>query len=617
MLKTPVNNLTTYRCSCRKFVGMLALAVLLSGEVAALRVAALRAADTSTNAASQPRASLDAQDIVFLGPNRPVWMRWKITVGVERVQVPFRQLWRDHHRRMFSELDTDKNGTLSSEEASKALPTRYTNDDLTATLPSEELSALAESGDGSISRDEFAGWYEQHAAAAISVRPGAGPGPISQGLFMLLDIDGDGFLENDELVDYDAWLRRVDFNGDETITRDELVDDRDARTRNEQTTVVADESARLRRVGPFILLYPGFDAGAAARVIVEHYDRDGDGELRVSLPETPPRDAATGKQFEINLGEKLHDRLDANDDGMIAGDELATLFAGTPDVELPVSVGSRSYATMMKRRRLSGRRRGGAEGISIRPTSRGDYELRMFDAVLSMERDNTDPLTQTSLPVAFEQFDVDNNDYIDRDEADESLLRLFPAIDRNDDDKLFRREWNRFARKLNEAAATRLTLTWEDRGRPLFDALDQDADGRLSIRELRDAVSVLLDDEDVNGDGRLAADEILRHHRIVLARGDGSALAAVANPQMSQQIVIDDELLEGPRWFKRMDRNRDGDLSRREFLGPLETFARFDQDEDGLISLEETEAGLLAEDLNTEDRDAEELDAEETAVATE
>ena len=93
------------------------------------------------------------------------------------------------------------------------------------------------------------------------------------------------------------------------------------------------------------------------------------------------------------------------------------------------------------------------------------------------------------------------------------MQRLFIVIDRNDDDKLFRREWNRFARKLNEAAATRLTLTWEDRGRPLFDALDQDTDGRLTIRELRDAVSVLLDDEDVNNDGRLASDEILRHHR--------------------------------------------------------------------------------------------------------
>ena len=61
------------------------------------------AADTSASSQPVARTPLGAQDLVFLGPNRPVWMRWQITVGVQRVQVPFRQLWRDHHRRMFAE----------------------------------------------------------------------------------------------------------------------------------------------------------------------------------------------------------------------------------------------------------------------------------------------------------------------------------------------------------------------------------------------------------------------------------------------------------------------------------------------------------------------------------
>jgi hypothetical protein len=43
----------------------------------------------------------------------------------------------------------------------------------------------------------------------------------------------------------------------------------------------------------------------------------------------------------------------------------------------------------------------------------------------------------------------------------------------------------------------------------------------------------------------------------------------------------------GPLWFRKMDRNRDGDVSRREFLGSDEEFARIDTDGDGLISLEE------------------------------
>src|SRR6185437_4376532 len=40
-------------------------------------------------------------------------------------------------------------------------------------------------------------------------------------------------------------------------------------------------------------------------------------------------------------------------------------------------------------------------------------------------------------------------------------------------------------------------------------------------------------------------------------------------------------------WFSKMDRNRDGDLSPREFLGTVEDFRKLDTDGDGLISVEE------------------------------
>jgi hypothetical protein len=45
----------------------------------------------------------------------------------------------------------------------------------------------------------------------------------------------------------------------------------------------------------------------------------------------------------------------------------------------------------------------------------------------------------------------------------------------------------------------------------------------------------------------------------------------------------------GPEWFRRMDRNRDGDLSRAEFLGSDEQFRRIDTNGDGLISPEEAQ----------------------------
>jgi Ca2+-binding EF-hand superfamily protein len=49
----------------------------------------------------------------------------------------------------------------------------------------------------------------------------------------------------------------------------------------------------------------------------------------------------------------------------------------------------------------------------------------------------------------------------------------------------------------------------------------------------------------------------------------------------------------GPSWFRKMDRNKDGDVSRREFLGPRAAFEKLDRDHDGLIDA--AEAGKAKE----------------------
>jgi hypothetical protein len=40
-----------------------------------------------------------------------------------------------------------------------------------------------------------------------------------------------------------------------------------------------------------------------------------------------------------------------------------------------------------------------------------------------------------------------------------------------------------------------------------------------------------------------------------------------------------------------MDRNDDGELSPREFLGPAELFKRLDQNQNGVLDAKEAEAG--------------------------
>ena len=55
---------------------------------------------------------------------------------------------------------------------------------------------------------------------------------------------------------------------------------------------------------------------------------------------------------------------------------------------------------------------------------------------------------------------------------------------------------------------------------------------------------------------------------------DTSALVGPASPPPTTT---------GPGWFQRMDRNHDGEISRREFLGPRPLFDRYDKNGDGVI----------------------------------
>jgi Ca2+-binding EF-hand superfamily protein len=55
-----------------------------------------------------------------------------------------------------------------------------------------------------------------------------------------------------------------------------------------------------------------------------------------------------------------------------------------------------------------------------------------------------------------------------------------------------------------------------------------------------------------------------------------------------------------PAWFQKMDRNRDGEVSLREFLGPLSVFRRLDTNHDGYLDANEAR-GAMGE-ANREDK---------------
>ena len=101
---------------------------------------------------------------------------------------------------------------------------------------------------------------------------------------------------------------------------------------------------------------------------------------------------------------------------------------------------------------------------------------------------------------------------------------------------------------------------------------------------------------DSDGDGRVSADEIPYHFQVTIARGGLPGLTgeAPATPAARSMIKAGGAggFAAGPDWFQKMDRNHDGDVSRREFLGPRDQFDRLDRDQDGLIDADEARSSV-------------------------
>ena len=130
-------------------------------------------------------------------------------------------------------------------------------------------------------------------------------------------------------------------------------------------------------------------------------------------------------------------------------------------------------------------------------------------------------------------------------------------------------------------------LTVVDRGASLFEFFDADHDGRLSPRELR-TVGKRLSVWDREKTGRMTRRQVPRQFQLVLSYGQPRANLPVSGRGFADVPSLRDRS-RGPLWFRKMDRNGDGDVSQSEFLGTREQFRRIDGDGDGLIDVSEAE----------------------------
>ncbi len=540
------------------------------------------------------------QDVIFFAEDRPVLIRLHVHVDGK----PHGAAWDRYAKKLFAFLDRDGDGTLSRDEASRAPSGQqfqmmrqqgYTYG-IGGAATYATFGELDADEDGKVSYDEFLAYYRRTGAAGVQItvtppQPTAADA-LTDTLFRLLDADRDGKLSKEELAQAEKVLRPFDTDDNELVSASEI----QPATLMTPAYAAAGMMMKPERPGPragsFLFLTADDSPNrltqrlTLAQGVINRYDKDGNGTL---------------DRREIRLDREVFKALDTNGDGELDQIELMKLLRQPPDVEAIIRLGktgSHEEPTDLVAR-------GGkpaALAAAVRKGTSGTLLLTLGDAEIDMRRAVGSGGDESQLKAQADQLrqgyvmqiksaDAKNKGYVEKADLRKPQFRRFEALfdlaDRDGDGKLTEDELNAWFDLLEKATESYVSLVVAENGRSLFDILDANRDGSLGLRELRTAWTRLAP-YDRDGDGRVARAEIPRQFQITLGLGQAPLAmrtAAPGNPAAETAAVT----TRGPLWFRKMDRNGDGDVSLREFLGTREEFRKIDTDGDGLISAEEAE----------------------------
>lgn len=511
-----------------------------------------------TAAAAAKKPATDQRDVLLLLDEGPLHLRLHVALG----GVSLAEARRQYVAKLVETLDANKDGKISRTEASRS-PLLRTKQRPGAAKFLESLGAQQNMTPRDVQQK-----VEAAGGNLVAYREDLTSSQNDLEIFKLLDADKSGALEAGELQNAGSLVMAKDEDGDECVSFQEFFP---APPPPDPMLVAVGMVAPTRTVPdpiPKVIKDTTTDPVIIQRIL-KKYDKNRDFRLSVA---------------ELGWTKERVSLLDGDGNELLDAEELADIAQVQPDVELSADL-------------LDSQTEGGIIGVvglggeRLDDASRPDYvKVGLTPAVLTFSHRNLDPIA-AAIDDAMRQFnalDADANGYLDRDETSARLRfqrELFDLMDADADDKVFVDEVKAFVTAKAEPAASTCRVNLYDTGNGFFMALDANADGRVSVREMRRANGSLAQ-LDRDGKAGVGQTEPARHFHIEFVRGSYQLFGP--SEQLSAQTPnFQRRLPSGPIWFQRMDRNNDGDLTWNEFLGPREIFHDLDGDGDFLLDPKE------------------------------
>lgn len=516
-----------------------------------------------------------AQRIILLAPSAPVILEINLLVD----QADFRSISNDYIDRMFASLDQDEDGVLNLKEL-KYLPAfgirRYDQGTLQARLKRLDLDPV----DQRLNLKEFSTYL--HSGQGSAFRIAGVPSRSSQviELFRKLDQDQNGTLSDAELKASPQTLFLFDRDEDGVLNLAEL-----RPFNSNRLNAVPQSPFRQTEVEtPFLRLDHDRSVNKAIDEIFKKY-------IEHTNPEKNAIAVSCFQQEQQNALE-LHES-DQNADGFLNREELFDYLQNPrADVKLQISIPRQQ--TFRPQLIFLNKTTNRVKEVQVASSSK--MEFHIDGLLLELRVKSTRHLLADNVrfyQTRFRVVDGDKNGYLT--EAEYMQLNLpgieYQKVDKNKDEMLFVEELTDFLIKDTAEVQNQVVMTVANDGKSLFEILDADLDRRLSPRELRNSMQ-RVKEYDGNRDQVLDHSELKGHFKITFELGKPElfVFAPRTEAMSMQQNMTIPRTSNGPRWFQRMDRNRDGDLSPREFLFDQDLFIQYDTDQDKLLSPAEAAA---------------------------